>query len=54
MKLYIKADNLKTVKNLMELLNPNFSKFESISKNNLHFKYKHYYYAIKEIINKKI
>ncbi len=53
MKLYIKANDLKTVKNLDELLNPHFSKFEPLFSAQVHPSYKHYYYAIKEIITKQ-
>jgi len=53
MKLYIKVNDLKTIKNLNELLNPHFSKFEPLFNSNIHPKYKFYYYAIKEILNKQ-
>ena len=53
MKLYIKANDLKTVKNLNELLSPHFSRFEPLISTTLHPKYKHYYYAIKAIQENK-
>ncbi len=51
MKLYIKANDIHTLKNLDELLQAHASRFEPLISPAMHPKYKHYYYAIKEIQN---